>query len=193
MARTTGYLIPFTPIVFVSHCRCRPNRVLSLLGFFPISMHFTVPPEIPYAPTVLQLELANAYSPNTGIASSLRKEVHEPWAFYLHAALLRQDFSHCGEFLTTASCRSLGRVSVPVWLIILSDQLLIIALSSYALPRPFETPKNGQIPFLRNTYKIRHYKKDNGNPTINYFIYEFHNNRNTCPTKIEFGTCYTLA
>lgn len=25
------------------------------------------------------------------------------------------------------------------------------------------------IPFLRNTYKIRHYKKDNGNPTINYF------------------------
>lgn len=29
-------------------------------------------------------------------------------------------------------------------------------------------PKNGQIPFLRNTYRIRHYKKDNGNPTINY-------------------------
>ena len=27
-------------------------------------------------------------------------------------------------------------------------------------PRPFETPKNGQIPFLRNTYKIRHYKKE---------------------------------
>jgi hypothetical protein len=24
-------------------------------------------------------------------------------------------------------------------------------------PRPFETPKNGQIPFLKNTYKIRHY------------------------------------
>ncbi len=32
------------------------------------------------------------------------------------------------------------------------------------------TPKSGQIPFLRNTYNIRHYKKDNGNPTINYFI-----------------------
>ena len=45
----------------------------------------------------------------------------------------------------------------------------------------------------RNTYKIRHYKKDNGNPTINYFIYEFHNNRNTCPTKTEFVTCYPLA
>lgn len=41
----------------------------------------------------------------------------------------------------------------------------------YVFPHPFATPKNGQIPFLRNTYKIRHYKKDDGNPTINYFIY----------------------
>lgn len=42
--------------------------------------------------------------------------------------------------------------------------------SFYVFPRPFETPKNGQIPFLRNTYKIRHHKKkDNGNPTVNYF------------------------
>ena len=72
--------------------------------------------------------------------------------------------------------------------------------SSYVFPRPFETPKNGQIPFLRNTYKIHHYKKDNGNPTlnyfisfINYFIYEFHSNRNTCPTATEFVTCYPLA
>jgi hypothetical protein len=64
--------------------------------------------------------------------------------------------------------------------------------SSYVFPRPFvETP--GQIPFLRNTYKIRHYKKDNGNPTIKYFIYEFHSNRNTCPTETEFVTCYPLA
>ena len=65
--------------------------------------------------------------------------------------------------------------------------------SSYVFSRPFETPKNGQIPFLRNTYKMRHYKKDNGNPTINYFIYEFHSNRNTCPTETEFVTCYPLA
>ena len=75
--------------------------------------------------------------------------------------------------------------------------------SSYVFPRPFETPKNGQIPFLRNTYKIHHYKKDNGNPTlnyfisfINYFIYEFHSNRNKIhvyPTETEFGTCYPLA
>ncbi|KAJ7941805.1 ATP synthase subunit alpha, partial [Quillaja saponaria] len=37
------------------------------------------------------------------------------------------------KFPTAASRRSLGRVSVPVWLIILSDQLLIIALVSYCL------------------------------------------------------------
>nr|GEU94338.1 carotenoid cleavage dioxygenase 1 [Tanacetum cinerariifolium] len=75
-------------------------------------------------------ELADAYSPDTVIASSPGKEVYDPWAFYLHAALLRQAFAHCGKFPTAASRRSLGRVSVPVWLIILSDQLLIIALDS---------------------------------------------------------------
>jgi len=26
-----------------------------------------------------------------------------------------------------------------------------------------------EIPFLRNIYKIRHHKKDNGNPIVNYF------------------------
>ncbi|TKY49015.1 hypothetical protein E2542_SST26440 [Spatholobus suberectus] len=36
-------------------CQCRPNRVLSPLVFFPISSHFTAPPKIPSAPTVLQL------------------------------------------------------------------------------------------------------------------------------------------
>ena len=59
-------------------------------------------------------------------------------------------------------------------------------------PPPLETPKNGQIPFLRSTYRIRHSKKDNGNPTINHFIYEFHSNRNTCPTETEFVTCYPI-
>ncbi len=50
--------------------------------------------------------------------------------FILHAALLRQAFAHCAIFLTAASRRSLGRISVPVWLIILSDQLPIVALVS---------------------------------------------------------------
>jgi hypothetical protein len=51
-------------------------------------------------------------------------------AFILHAASLRQTFVHCAIFLTAASRRSLDRVSVPVWLIILSDQLPIVGLVS---------------------------------------------------------------
>jgi hypothetical protein len=72
-------------------------------------------------------ELADAYSLDTVSCSSPRKGVYNPRAVFLHAALLRQAFAHCGKFLTAASRRSLGRVSVPVWLIVLSDQLLIIA------------------------------------------------------------------
>ena len=49
-------------------------------------------------------------------------------AVFRHAAWLRQAFAHCARFLTAASRRSLDRVSVPVWLILLSDQLLIVAL-----------------------------------------------------------------
>ncbi len=73
-------------------------------------------------------ELAEAYSSGTVSSSSQRKEVYNPKAFLPHAALLRQAFAHCGKFPTAASRRSLGRVSVPVWLIILLDQLLIVAL-----------------------------------------------------------------
>jgi hypothetical protein len=61
-------------------------------------------------------------------ASSPLKAVYNPKAFLPHAALLRQAFAHCARFPTAASRRSLGRVSVPVWLIILSDQLPIVAL-----------------------------------------------------------------
>ena len=56
------------------------------------------------------------------------KEFYNPKAFFTHAALLDQAFAHCPIFPTAASRRSLGRVSVPVWLIILSDQLRIVAL-----------------------------------------------------------------
>ncbi len=59
------------------------------------------------------------------------KRTLQPRAFLIHAALLRQAFAHCGKFPTAASRRSLGRVSVPVWLIILSDQLLIVALVGF--------------------------------------------------------------
>ncbi len=49
-------------------------------------------------------------------------------AFIAHAASLGQGFPHCRSLSTAASRRSLGRISVPVWLTILSDQLLIVAL-----------------------------------------------------------------
>ena len=62
--------------------------------------------------------------------SSLPKAVYNPRAFIPHAAWLRQAFAHCAIFPTAASRRSLGRVSVPVWLIVLSDQLPVDALVS---------------------------------------------------------------
>ncbi len=42
-------------------------------------------------------------------------------------------FRHCPKFPTAASRRSLDRVSAPVWQIILSDLLLIVALVSLYL------------------------------------------------------------
>ena len=62
------------------------------------------------------------------MTSSHLTELYDSKAFITHAALLRQGFPHCAKFLTAASRRSLDRVPVPVWLIILSDQLPIVAL-----------------------------------------------------------------
>jgi hypothetical protein len=81
-------------------------------------------------------ELAGASSRGTVIhwavnvngLSSLATELYDPKAFITHAAWLRQAFAHCARFPTAASRRSLDRVSVPVWLIILSDQLPVNAL-----------------------------------------------------------------
>ncbi len=54
--------------------------------------------------------------------------VYSPKAVIPHTASLRQPFGHCAIFPTAASRRSLGRISVPMWLIILSDQLPVVAL-----------------------------------------------------------------
>ena len=62
------------------------------------------------------------------VFSSLPTELYDPKAFITHAAWLDQACAHCPIFPTAASRRSLGRVSVPVWLIILSDQLRVFAL-----------------------------------------------------------------
>jgi hypothetical protein len=60
--------------------------------------------------------------------SFLPTGLYDPKAFITHAASLGQGFPHCPIFPTAASRRSRGRVSVPVWLIILSDQLPVFAL-----------------------------------------------------------------
>ena len=71
--------------------------------------------------------------------SSIPKELYNPKAFFIHAAWLRQGSPHCAIFPTAASRRSPGRVSVPVWLAILSDQLEIVGLvglypTNYLIP-----------------------------------------------------------
>jgi hypothetical protein len=81
-------------------------------------------------------ELAGAYSDST--LSSQRIERFVPIqkkfttlsAFILHAAWLDQTSVHCPIFLTAASRRSRVRVSVPVWGVMLSHPLLIVALVS---------------------------------------------------------------
>ena len=69
-----------------------------------------------------------AYSRGTVFYSSPSKEVYNPKAFFLHAALLGQGFPHCPIFPTAASRRSLGRISVPMWPFNLSVRLLIVGL-----------------------------------------------------------------
>eukprot|EP01018_Ginkgo_biloba_P012457 Gb_11368 [translate_table: standard] len=161
-----GYLIPFAPLAFVS-------QSLGFDGEFEKPPTDALRPIIPDNACILCLtaatgtELADAYSSDTVITSSPGKEVHDSWAFHLHVALLHQAFAHCRKFPTAASRRSLGRVSVPVWLIILSDQLLIFALpfpavvplpraGSYALLThpPLETPLPVQLACVKHAASV---------------------------------------
>ena len=82
--------------------------------------------------------------------SSQLKVLYNPKAFFTHAAWLRQAFAHCAIFPTAASRRSPGRVSVPVWLIILSDQLPVLALVSFYLTNKLI----GREPILKRHYKL---------------------------------------
>ena len=62
--------------------------------------------------------------------SSLLTGLYDPQTFITHAASLRQAFAHCAIFPDANSRRSLDHVAVPVWLVVLSDQLPIVALVS---------------------------------------------------------------
>ena len=67
-----------------------------------------------------QLLTARSYSRMTG--------VYNPKTVILHAALHHQGCPHCELFSTAATRRCLDRVSVPVCLIVLSDQVPVVAL-----------------------------------------------------------------
>jgi hypothetical protein len=81
-------------------------------------------------------ELAGAYSDGTlserrtSHFVPVQKQFTTQSAFFLHAAWLDQPCGHCPIFLTAASRRSRVRVSVPVWGVMLSHPLLIVALVS---------------------------------------------------------------
>ena len=82
---------------------------------------------------MLAKEVPSSQTLLTYDVSSLSTELYDPRAFITHAAWLDQASAHCPIFPTAASRRSLGRVSVPVWLIILSDQLRVYAMVSHYL------------------------------------------------------------
>src|SRR6516165_1814273 len=73
-----GYLIPFAPLAFAPQCQKRSSGSLSPPAFLPISTHFTAPPEVPSAPTSLQLASIEATFPvepkdfNPDLANHLR-------------------------------------------------------------------------------------------------------------------------
>ena len=81
-------------------------------------------------------ELAGAYSDGTlrlqriGVFVPVQKKFTIQRTFILHAAWLDQSCLHCPIFLTAASRRSRVRVSVPVWGVMLSHPLPIVALVS---------------------------------------------------------------
>ncbi len=53
--------------------------------------------------------------------------------FIPHAASLHQAYAHYKKFSTATTHRCLDHISIPVWLVILSDQLPILALVSHYL------------------------------------------------------------
>ncbi len=74
--------------------------------------------------------------------SSRLTELYNPKAFIAHAASHCHAFAHCKRFSTAASRRSLGSVSVPVWLTILSDQLPVKSLGE---PLPHQLADRTQV------------------------------------------------
>ena len=75
--------------------------------------------------------------------------VYTPKGFIPHAALPRHTFVHCGIFVTAASRRSPGSVSVPMRRVVLSHPLAVIGLVSRYLTNNLiaRSPISGQQAF----------------------------------------------
>jgi hypothetical protein len=110
---------------------------------------------------------------------SLLKELYDPKAFITHAASLDQGFPHCPKFPTAASRGSLDRVSVPVWLIILSDQLSIVGLvghypTNYLMERSLILSRLTALP-TKTAVSVRLFGISSGfpelSPAIGYISY----------------------
>ena len=86
-------------------------------------------------------DLGTVRARSSRACSSRATGLYNPKAFITHAALLRQAFAHCAIFPTAASRRSLDRVSVPVWLVVLSDQLPVVGLVSRYLTNYRDRPR----------------------------------------------------
>ena len=101
------------------------GRLVRLRALYAKSFRITL------APPVLPRLLAQSW-PGLFLKvlsqSYLKSEFYDQSAFFTHAMWLGQASAHCPRFPTAATRRCPGRVSVPVWLIILSDQLGVIGL-----------------------------------------------------------------
>ena len=58
-----GYLIPFAPLAFAPQRQKGSSTPLSPPAFLPISTHFTAPPEVPRAPTPLEIASIRSTAP----------------------------------------------------------------------------------------------------------------------------------
>src|SRR5438093_4817776 len=121
----------------------RPLRPVIPSNACPLCLTAAAGTELAGASSEGTVQLERCSRPNP---SFLLTGVYDPKAFVPHAASLRQACAHCGKFPTAASRRSRGRVSVPVWLVVLSDQLLVIALvgrypSTYLIGREHLLPR----------------------------------------------------
>ena len=129
------------------------SSILKYFGFestskvklWSFTFQLQIPPTCPLRPVILNnacppcltaaagTELAGTCSWSFVIIFTSSKSFTTKIAFITHAISLDQAFAHCLRFLTAASRKSLGRVSVLVWLVVLSDQLRIIGLVSHYL------------------------------------------------------------